>query len=366
MTLDQWRQQQKQAQADLMLSDLRMKQLKDQIATSEREAKQPHLMGTTTNPMGDTIAMFQDPMSGKLSVKIIAPSSFNRDSLIAALPSKVQSLAQYLDNKSLQTLAESVAKDDITTPKTKPINYRTDALGYPTEITDQSGVTWMPNDPALSPELKSIVAQVRADADKNRDLKSNEDARKTADAISRAMQIGDYRELQKERGKVFDLAKRALAGHSFLKTIQAQVESAERTGGTGTTAGDMLITESFMQLMFGVDPRALRGSPKMMEIMMRQGGVDDRTIALYNSLVSGGRLSQDVRNDMLEKAGEQVQSWDQSVNMTGQLTDDVKTKDLVNRYNSTIGSNAFTAGASGSNTDFRDLGGKKVPEPKKP
>jgi hypothetical protein len=322
-------------------------------------------MGTTTNPMGDTIAMFQDPMSGELSVKIIAPSNFNRSSLIAALPSKVQPLAQYLDNKSLQTLAESVAKEDITSPKTKPVNYKTDALGYPTEITDQSGVTWMPNDPALSPELKSIVAQVRADADKNRKLKVDEDARKTADALSRAIQVGDARELQKERDQVFRVAQRGLAGHSFLKTIQAQVESAERTGGTGTTAGDMLITESFMQLMFGVDPRALRGSPKMMEIMMKQGGVDDRTIALYNSLVSGGRLSQDVRNDMLEKATEQIESWDQSVNMTGQLTDDDKTKALVNRYNSAIGSNVFTRGASGSGADLSDLGGKKVPPPPK-
>jgi len=233
----------------------------------------------------------------------------------------------------------------------KKIEVKTTAgTGMPYEITDANGKSWRVSDPNMPPELQAQVKDyVQAHV---AGLKQQEiiEARKNAEALNRALQIGDQRELLKQRDEVFKTAKRGIAGHSFLKTVAQEVNQAEMTGGKGTTAGDMMIVEGFMQLMFGVDPKALRGSPKMMEVLLKQGGWDDRAIASMNSVMTGGKLSQDVRKQILDGATRQVSSWDQAVTASGALVDDKQTKALVDRYMQHIG--------QGEDDAIKALGGK--------
>lgn len=220
----------------------------------------------------------------------------------------------------------------------------------PYKITDAQGKTWDVNDPNLPMDLRKELATYKEAQAKGEEKKALIEARKNAEAINRAIAIGDARELQKQRGEVFRLARRGLSGHSFLKTVAQEVAAAELTGGRGTTSGDMMIVEGFMQLMFGVDPKALRGSPKMMEVLLKQGGWDDKAIAMMNNALTGGKLSQEVRNQILEGAQRQVTSWDQTVTQSGQLVEDPQTKALIDRYLKTI-----TEGM-----DLTSIGGKRV------
>ena len=353
MTFDQWKQQAAMDKLNLFASQLKLKQLQDSL----KQSTLPQSLGFTTGQNGEQLAIQRDPSTGAITTKSIvkgydpAKITDQANQLIASLPENMRPIGKGIFDmyantgdpmsgvKALGTLSTSIA-EKMGTPG-KKIDYKTEGDDI-TEITDATGKTWDPKDPSLPPELQAIVKNYEADAKKKHEQSIEDEGRKMAEAINKAAQIGDLRELQKQREAVFKTAQRGIAGHSFYKTIQAQVENAERTGGQGTTAGDLLIVESFMQLMFGIDPKALRGSPKMMETMMRQGGVDDRTIAWYNGVISGGKLSQDVRNEMLDSAKDQLQSWDQAVNMTGQLTDDPKAKSVVDHYLRVIGNDSFS------------------------
>jgi hypothetical protein len=99
----------------------------------------------------------------------------------------------------------------------------------------------------------------------------------------------------------------------------------------------MLLIEGYMQLMFGVDPKALRGSPQMQQNLLQQGGVDDKVIAWFNNVQSGGKLDQPVRQQILDSSKEQVNTFDQAVDQTGQLVDNPKVQDLVGRYKRATG-----------------------------
>lgn len=219
----------------------------------------------------------------------------------------------------------------------------------PYQITDKEGKTWNVDDPALPDDLKKELKAYRKAGKESAEEKATVEARKNAEAINRALAIGDARELQKQRGEVIKTARRGISGHSFLKTVAQEVATAEITGGKGTTSGDLLITEGFMQLMFGIDPKGIRGSTKTMEYLLKQGGWDDKAIAEMNSALTGGKLSQQVRQQILEAATRQVTSWDQAVTMTGSLTDDPKTKAVIDRYLKSIS----------QGNDLSDLGGKQ-------
>lgn len=203
----------------------------------------------------------------------------------------------------------------------------------PYQITDKEGKTWSVDDPALPKNLKDELAAYNKAASKNETNKATVEARKSAEAISRAIALADAHELAKERGKVFDIAKRGLSGHSFLKTVAQQVNDAEASGGVGSKPGDLMIAEGFMQLMFGVDPKALRGSPKMMEFLLtKQGGWDDQLIGEMNKAINGGQMSQAARRKILEVAQTQIESWDQQVQQTGGLVTDKQTKAITDNY----------------------------------
>lgn len=333
---------------NLLISKLKLQQLQEQI----RQAGLSQSLGFTTGPNGSQVAISRDPNSGEISTKQIVPGydpeaiQKQAGTMISSLPESFQPIGKGLFDmyasagdpqagvKALGSLAEKVGAPG------KKIDYKTEGDDI-TEITDAQGKTWDPNDPNLPPELGAIVQNYKADSAKKHEQTIEDEARKTAEAINRAIKVGDASELRKNQAAVLKTAQRGISGHTFFKTVQAQVENAERTGGQGTTAGDMLIVESFMQLMFGIDPKALRGSPKMMETMMKQGGVDDRVIGYYNTLLTGGKLSQDVRNEMLDDAKEQLNSWDSAVTMTGQLTDDPKSKSIVDHYLRVIGADTF-------------------------
>lgn len=221
----------------------------------------------------------------------------------------------------------------------------------PWKITDEQGKTWSVDDPTLPKNLKDELASYRKAQELGEEKKETIAARHNADAINRALEISDIRELQKQRDEVFKTVKRGIVGHSFLKTVAQEVAQAELTGGKGTRPGDLMIAEGFMQLMFGVDPKALRGSPKMVEMFLHQGGWDDKAIAMVNGALTGGALSQEVRNQMLEGATRQVASWDQTVYQTGAMVDDPKTKAMIQKYLEKM--------AEGNS--LSDLGGTKVP-----
>ena len=226
------------------------------------------------------------------------------------------------------------------------------AIGdVPYQITDEQGKSWSVHDPNLPEPLKKELDGYEAAAKKSEENKASLQARKDAEAIQRAITIGDAAELRKERGKVFDTTKRGISGHSFLKTIAQQVNLAEQSGGVGNKWGDMLIAEGFMQLMFGVDPKALRGSSKMTEFLLaKQGGWDDRAIAEMNRAINGGQMSQAVREQALQQATAQIASWDQQISQTGMLVNDAATKKLIDNY--------FNAVTQGEDQAMKSLGGK--------
>lgn len=219
----------------------------------------------------------------------------------------------------------------------------------PYQITDQQGKTWDINDPQLPDQLKKEVASFTEAQAKGEAKKALIEARKQAEAINRAMAMMNARDLAKARDEVRQVARRGISGHSFLKSVAQEVATAEMTGGKGTTSGDMQIVEGYMQLMFGVDPKALRGSTKTMELLLKQGGWEDKAIAQMNSAYSGGKLSQEVRQQILEEVNRQITVWDQAVRQTAILTDDPIAKSIVNNY--------FSQVAKGN--DLSDLGGKK-------
>jgi hypothetical protein len=220
-------------------------------------------------------------------------------------------------------------------------------------VTDADGKTWDANDPNLPPDLKKLVAANRRAHQGDLEEKATIEARKNAEAIAKAIQLGDIREAEKQRMEVVKTVQRGINGHGFLRSVAQEVAAAEQNGGRGTKYGDMNIAEGFMQLMFGLNPKALRGSPGMLETTLKQaGGWDDRAIAEINKAYTGGRLSQEVRNQILEAAARQVGSWDQQVFQTGDmLAEDPKTTALVQKYRQKI--------AEGNS--LSDLGATKVP-----
>jgi hypothetical protein len=219
-------------------------------------------------------------------------------------------------------------------------------------ITDADGKTWDASDPNLPPELKKLYAANRKAHKEDLNEKAGIEARKNAEAIQKAIQLGDIREAEKQRMEVAKVVKRGINGHGFLRSVAQEVAAADVGGGVGTKFGDMNIAEGFMQLMFGLEPKALRGSPAMLETILKQsGGWDDRAIAEINKAYKGGRLSQEVRNQILEAATRQVMAWDQQVFQTGDLlSEDAKTKALVAKYRQKIS----------EGIDLSDLGGTKV------
>jgi hypothetical protein len=221
----------------------------------------------------------------------------------------------------------------------------------PWKITDRTGKDWNVNDPNLPADLKgelSSFASAQATGEKK---KAIDEARRSAIAEARAMRMLDAREQQKEEGKLLDVARRGIAGHTYLKAVAQEVSAAEQTPGmTGTTSGDRVIAEGFMQLMFGPEAKGIRGSTAVMDSMLQQGGWTDQGIAKLNNALSGGRLSQDVRKQILETSQRQVGIWDGYVQQYGWLTENDRTKNVISHY-----WKAVTEG-----NDLSDLGGNEV------
>ena len=202
-----------------------------------------------------------------------------------------------------------------------------------TAVHDADGKTWRAHDPNLPPELQQLVKDKEEAALTTEKQKANDEARKSAELLNRAITLGDIRAQQKEYQDIWKVAQRGINGHGFLRTVAQEVAAADAGGGTGTKYGDMNIAEGFMQLMFGLNPKALRGSPQMLESILKQsGGWDDRAIAEMNKAINGGRLSQAVRNQIQEAATRQVEAWDQQVHQTAALTEDQKVKALIEKY----------------------------------
>jgi hypothetical protein len=89
----------------------------------------------------------------------------------------------------------------------------------------------------------------------------------------------------------------------------------------------------------------------MLEAILKQsGGWDDRAIAEMNKAINGGRLSQNVRNQIQEAATRQVEAWDQQVRQTAALTEDPKVKALMEKYDKQVLGNV--------DDEAKGLGGK--------
>ena len=205
--------------------------------------------------------------------------------------------------------------------------------------------------PEIPDELKELVAANHKSRKEAEDEKATLEARKMAQAFQYALMRGDAQEARKQYEDLRKIAQKGLAGHSFVKTVAQEVADADSGGGKGNFYGDMLIAEGFMQLMFGVDPKALRGSPQMTnQLLSNAGGWDDKAIAKINSALTGGKLDQDVRNQILAAAQRQVGSWDQYVIQNGQIVDNPKVKKLMESYMK----------ATAQNGDLKDLGGVPI------
>ena len=360
----------RQKMQELMLP-LQLQQLQGEIA----KMNNPQFRGTVGTSGGGVGAIMTSP-TGQPSITPLQPGA-DKNTIKAQIASLAQkapkeyqdsilSLATGIDagedpldnlGKAQQVLAKAADKEQTKEDRAK--------LQFDPEkgiITDKNKQVWSIYDPNLPPELKNIVDSERKRKKEDDERKAKLEAQKTADALSRAIQVGDHREAAKQYDNVMKMAQRGLSGHSFLKTVQNQVDAARASGGQGTTSGDLALVEGYMQLMFGIDPKALRGSPKMMEMMLKQGGADDRAIAWMNSIRSGGRLSQDVREEILNNAKEQVQSWDAPIQQMSQIVDEPKTKALVDRYLSVTATGDKPKQSDQKNpNDLSDLGGKPAP-----
>jgi hypothetical protein len=219
---------------------------------------------------------------------------------------------------------------------------------------------WSIYDPDLPPDLKKLVDAEKKRKSDEAEQKATVEARKNAEAITKALTVMNMQEAKKGYDNVLKAATRGAAGHSFLKSVEDQVDAARANNGNGTTSGDLLLIEGYMQLMFGADPKALRGSPQMQTQLLKQGGVDDQAVAWWQSVKSGGRLSQGVREQILDASKSQVGAFDQYVNTTGQLVDDPTVKKLVTNYNARIAGTGSSQSPNKKN-DATDLGGTPAP-----
>lgn len=343
------------ADAKLQAYDQRIKQLMDKLGVSKEKTQidelQERLRRLKLQPE-DEQQKFAQTISSFKSVFGRDPSDQEKQVLfgIAAPRPPVKSLTDMWREEHPKGTAEELQEFLKENKPEKKVDVKMTG-DFVSEITDADGKSYRGHDPELPENLKAIVKEYESNAQKSEETRATREAKKNADALNRAMQIGDMREAQKQRDEVFKTAKRGISGHSFLKTIAQQVNDAELSGGVGNKWGDMLIAEGFMQLMFGVDPKALRGSPKMMETLLsQQGGWDDRGIAEMNKAINGGRMSQAVREQALKSAQQQIDSWDQQIRQTGMLVDDPKTRALIQKY--------FNSVTAGEDAAMTGLGGK--------
>jgi hypothetical protein len=341
-TFDDWKRQQTMDKLNLLISQTNLQGLQDRL----KKASLSENLGFTTGPNGEQLAIQRDPATGGITTKqIVAPPDTSQQKtqaaqLIAALPEQLRSIAQGVFNmggpKALEDFAGKAGLD-VEKVKTKVPQLKFDKdTPY---ITDSNGTDWAVDDPNIPPELKQIAETAK----KIRTQNQGDEANKTAQALQRQFELMDARDKLKERDEFRKVVKRGIAGHSLLRTIQAQVENAERTGGVGTQAGDLALTESYIQTMFGFDPKGVRNNQKLQEATLYQKGVDDKVIGWYHAVTGGGTLSQDVRQQMLDAAKTQVASWDQTVNESGGIaTDDAEIKKALDYYNRITSNDVFS------------------------
>lgn len=253
-------------------------------------------------------------------------------------------------NKRFPTTEEIEAhQQDKKGPKKIKFNTVT-GTGEVYSITDEAEKDWNVNDPNMPPALKSELANYRESQAKGEEKKAMVEARKSAETLKREMTMLNEREAMQERKKLMDVARRGITGHSYLTAVAQEVAAAEVTGGQGTTSGDRVIADGFMQLMFGPDAKGIRGSTQVMEVMLKQGGWSDQAIAKLNGALSGGKLSQDVRKQILETSQRQVGIWDSYVTQFGSLSEDKVSKSVIDKYWQAVQ----------KQNDLGDLGGTKV------
>ena len=342
-------------QQKLMMSEVQSRLKEQDLRMKQMQTPQFITFGT---PGGGTSGTMTDPMSGAPvgTPKVLAEGR--------ELPAPKTADQMWYDARTKELghpppaqeiFDYQVGRKQAETPP-KKVEIKA-AKDVPYAIIDESGHSWDVNDPKLPPELKTELTSYRTAAKQSRDEAAAVESRKNSEMISRMLLAQDLREKSKGFNDLLTTAKRGAAGHSFLFSIEKEVAAAQKTPGqTGTTAGDRIIAEGFMQLMFGADPKALRGSPQMMQQMLQQGGFEDRIVAQINGAINGGKLSQDVRQQILEASQRQISSWDSTVTTVGTLSDDPKARMLVQRYQKAVGA---TSAPSNPVTDLSDLGGKK-------
>lgn len=358
-------QQKQQALMDklnLFASQVKLKQLQD----SMKQAGLPQSLGFTTGPNGEQLSIQRDPNTGAITTKQIVagydPAKIQEQAgqLISSLPEPLRPIGQGIFDmyaksgdpmsgvKALGSLSSNIA-EKLGTPKQKA------ALKFDKDtpyVTDGAGNDYALDDPNIPPELKSLADTGKSIRKQNLADEDKREALKMANEFS----LLNAHEQMKARDEFRKTVKRGIDGHGLLRTIQSQVENAERLGGKGTQAGDLALTESYIQTMFGFDPKGVRNNQKLQESTLYQRGVDDRTIAWYHAVTGGGTLSQDVRQQMLDAAKSQIASWDVTVNMNGDAIDDPEIKKAQAYYNRITSSDAFAPNQS----DLSDLGGKPV------
>jgi hypothetical protein len=199
-------------------------------------------------------------------------------------------------------------------------------------VTAANGQQWAFDDPNMPPKAKTLVESA-----------TKAEAKRNADQIGRMLTSMDIHEKEKANAEILKTVTTGLNGHFYLKQVEDQVVSARNTGGVGISSGDLVLLDGYMQLMFGFAPKGMRGSPKMQEFLMKQGGVDDQAIAWWNGVKGGGKLSQDVREQILETSKMQGANYDERVRALGEvLGNDPKAQGPIQRYNKKYGSSPAT------------------------
>lgn len=315
----------KQGQVNLQESEERLRKLQG-APSNETEKIQQQL--TALRAAAKQIGLTLTPEQEGQFLGIVPPPSKT-----PAITNRFEGLrAAYMREHGGQEPPTEVIQSWDKQPTEKAVKINTTKSGEPYEIVDADGKTYRYGDPNMPQAAKDALKDWENQESKGERKKAVDEARKSAELLARSMALMDAREADKERGKLIDVARRGISGHSYLQAVQQEVAAAGIGGGKGTTSGDRIISDGFMQLMFGPDAKGIRGSTQVMEIMLKQGGWDDKLIGKLNDALSGGKLSQDVRQQILETSSRQVGIWDAYVQNFGSLTDDPKSKAVLSKY----------------------------------
>jgi hypothetical protein len=293
-----------------LMGPLRVQQLQEQI----RQMGLPVYEGTTETPGGGLGAITLDPKTGMPSVKELRPG-MSRESAKKQIQGFAASVAP-THRGFLDALANSL--DD---PSTDPRAAIQEAEKYAARISevgvgkgtakilgsqipygvsdpatgvdyaaDEKGVLHAGDGSAAPPELQNLYnSAYKGYQQRSKDQYDMLAKREGYAAARQARAFAEQRE------------KLAIKAGSDAVIAQNRLLDSEKAATLNSNAGDIIVLENFMQLMFGQQPRGIRGSPQWFEEMRKMvgGSLGQRAEGWVASVAGKGLLGDEARSELL-------------------------------------------------------------------